>query len=370
VALAEIAGIASLSDTALFNRLRKATIWLAWLALGLLEYLQMEVYKPGWLRGFQVKCFDASVIGKPGARGTDWRIHFSYDLFTLSFDQFKVTDHEVGESLCNYAVQPGDLVLADRGYAHLRGLHYVTQHGGDFLVRLPYRASQFHDVQDGHKINLLGELEQLGIGETREWLVVGKNCEGEVVPLRVCAVRLPRPKARKAQREAVRTSKRRGRSISSDALRFQRYVVVATSVSGDRLSAEQVLTLYRMRWQIEIAIKRLKSLVGIGELPCRGKESGRAWLHGKLVLALLIQVCVNRGQELPCFGNEAQEVEAGKRRRQGNLWRETDIILALLEFTILTGVSAARYLERLKRTRRKLEERKRRRRFQHELLVA
>jgi IS4 transposase len=44
------------------------------------------------------------------------------------------------------------------------------------------------------------------------------------------------------------------------------YSMVATSV-GKEASAAQILELYRLRWQIEIAFKRLKSLFGYNDLP-------------------------------------------------------------------------------------------------------
>src|SRR3954470_11207505 len=46
---------------------------------------------------------------------------------------------------------------------------------------------------------------------------------------------------------------------------------------------------------IELAFKRLKSLAGLGELPAKSPDLARAWLHAKLILALLAE---DRGHEL------------------------------------------------------------------------
>jgi IS4 transposase len=48
-----------------------------------------------------------------------------------------------------------------------------------------------------------------------------------------------------------------------------------------------VLAVYRLRWQIELAFKRLKSLLHIDRLPTRTAEASRSWLYAHLILALL-----------------------------------------------------------------------------------
>ena len=47
--------------------------------------------------------------------------------------------------------------------------------------------------------------------------------------------------------------------------------------------------MYRLRWQIELSFKRLKSLAQLGHLPKYDDRSSRAWLYGKLFLALLTE---------------------------------------------------------------------------------
>ena len=55
------------------------------------------------------------------------------------------------------------------------------------------------------------------------------------------------------------------------------------------VSAEKVLEFYRLRWQVELVFKRYKSLIGLGNIPTKTKESGEVWLNGKMFLALLIE---------------------------------------------------------------------------------
>ncbi len=48
-----------------------------------------------------------------------------------------------------------------------------------------------------------------------------------------------------------------------------------------------VLQAYRLRWQIELAFKRLKSLLHIDMLPTRTAQASRSWLLAHLILAVL-----------------------------------------------------------------------------------
>lgn len=186
--------------------------------------------------------------------------------------------------------------------------------------------------------------------------------------IRICAVRLSRQEARKAQQVTLRKAKRLGVRVSEEALRFQRYLVVATSVTKTELRGDQVLLLYRMRWQIELAIKRLKSIIGISNLPCRDPASGRAWLHGKLLLALLVQVLLNRGQELQLVTTRHEDGEVRVARRRGNLWRETCIMAEMIKAAIIWGITWHLGQRRRRQMHDIIEERPRRRLMQHDLL--
>lgn len=64
-----------------------------------------------------------------------------------------------------------------------------------------------------------------------------------------------------------------------------------TTLEPGLLSAQALLELYKCRWQVEIAIKRLKSLLDIDKL--RAKEGcglAEFWLDGKLLYALELSV--------------------------------------------------------------------------------
>jgi hypothetical protein len=63
-----------------------------------------------------------------------------------------------------------------------------------------------------------------------------------------------------------------------------------------------VLEIYRGRWQIELAFKRLKSIIALGHLRKTGLEGAKAWLHGKLLVAFLIEALIIAGERFFPWG--------------------------------------------------------------------
>jgi len=68
-------------------------------------------------------------------------------------------------------------------------------------------------------------------------------------------------------------------------------------------STADVLRSYRMRWQIELLFKRLKSLAQLGHLPKHDDRSSRAWLYGKLFVTLLAQKLIRIGRDISPSGH-------------------------------------------------------------------
>lgn len=75
--------------------------------------------------------------------------------------------------------------------------------------------------------------------------------------------------------------------VSQLSLELAEYFILWTSIK--KLRAAEVLELYRLRWQIELVFKRMKSILSLGHLPKKDLLSAQAWLEGKLFVGLLIE---------------------------------------------------------------------------------
>lgn len=289
-------GWASISAVALFKRLRSSEEWLRWLA----EQLWRQARPAPAVKGRRVRAVDATTVNEPGRTGSLWRVHFSLNLADLRCDYFQVTTPAQGERFQGVPVQPGDLLLGDRAYGRPPGVAHVCGAGGDVLVRINLRMLPLFG-QGGRRVNILSRLRTLRVGEVRAWPAWVHTGTGRVAG-RLVAIKRGAIAARKAQERLKRRCSRQQRTLSAAATEAAQYTFVWTSLPEAEYSAESVMELYRLRWQIELTFKRLKSLMGLGRLPKQSDASARAWLHGKLFVALLTEKLIEEASLFSPWG--------------------------------------------------------------------
>jgi hypothetical protein len=283
-------GLASLNAMALHKRLCSSEGWLQALTAHLLIEIRphLQQNEDCWRLGRRVRILDATTVQEPGSTGSDWRLHYSLRLPEMCCDFFQLTDVHGGESLRRLPVQRGDLVLVDRAYNDRAAVGQMLGCGAAVILR--YHSSNFPLLDKrGRRFDPLPSLRRLHIGEIKEWDVrfAAQGAEG-VVPARLCAVRKSPQQAERARRRTLYKARGQG-TIAPATLEYTNFVIVVTTLSTQEMTLPMVLEFYRARWQVELAFKRLKSLLQIGQLPKKNEFSSRAWMQGKILTALLIE---------------------------------------------------------------------------------
>ena len=278
--------LADISGVALFKRLRRAEPWLRDLCHHLLSEQQRRLGQCVWPSQYRVRAIDATDVQEPGSTGSDWRIHYSIRLPELICDHYEVTDKHGGESLGRFEFKKNELILADRGYSHWAGVAKVLDSGAMILMRWHHKAFPVR-ASSGGNFDLLGHLRRLSKHSPEEWKVRFRFNEKRYF-LRLCALRKSHTAAERARRKVRDKAKSDGREPSAESLELAGYVLVLTSLPPE-FTRSQVLELYRCRWQVELAFKRLKSLLGAGHVPKTDDQSARAWMQAKLLTALLLE---------------------------------------------------------------------------------
>jgi len=284
-AWALLQGIGSLSSQAVMKRLRGASDWLEVIAGRLLA----EASSSALAAGRRVRIIDGSVIPAPGS-GKNWRLHAVYELREQRFSHLELTDIHGAEGLERVAVEAGDVVLGDRVFTRPDGLRHVLDGGGDFVVRLGSRSLSLQDA-DGVALDLVGVLAEstrAGSADLPVRIDHGRKRDWKPLPARLIVLPKPPEAAERARQKALRASQRGGHQNDPASLEAAGYLMLITSLQDDAHSTASILDLYRTRWQIELAFKRLKSLLRIDRLPAKDPALARAWILAHLITAAII----------------------------------------------------------------------------------
>ena len=282
-AWARAMAVAQITGPGLFYRLREAEGWLAEL---LARVLDEGIAEPR--RGLALRIVDATVINGPGAKGTEWRAHVQIDAASGRLRAVELTDVHGGERFDRQRFAGGEVVLGDRGYATARGIAWVHSAQADVVVRFNPQTLRLCDLER-RRIDLqsaTGGIPALGGHEWKLLLPVPPDKQSrshktwplakakEWIPVRVVAART----------------------------RTNQIIWVLTTAPDDRLSPVEVLELYRLRWQIELLFKRLKSLLHLDSLPSRQGPTARSWMLARFLAAALAQKLLDPEGSLSPWG--------------------------------------------------------------------
>ena len=303
VVRARAGDLADVSDVALLKRLRGCGPWFQWMAQELAANMSLPVAPDALLGGRRVRLVDGSSVCEPGATGSTWRLHYVLNLHTLSCEEVYVTEATEGESLTRFAIHAGDVMMADRGFANRRGLRHVVEHEADVVLRLNLSTLPLHDQRD-RPLKLMPLLRSLAIGQAADWPARVNDDKG-VIAVRVCAYKKTVAQTLAAQEAIQREATKKRRQVKPETLEGAGYVIVLTTLMQP--NAQAIMEFYRRRWQIELAFKRLKSLLQLGHLKKIDKEGAKAWLQGKLLVACLIETLILTAERFSPWGYPRDE---------------------------------------------------------------
>ena len=281
--------IAELSNPGVHYRLKQAVAFLAAL-VGLLLAAKVPGANLRW-PGRTLRLADGTCVSKPGSKGTDWRVHGVFDLGSGGFSHLELTDKHGAEALERGAPMPGEIRIADRGYARAPVLKrfLADAHGkADIIVRIGWNALQLSTIR-GKLFDLIGYLQRLpaGMKPHEVTLRAAAGRDEAALPLRLIIQRKT-PEATEATRLSLRRAAiKKGKKLDPRSLIAAEFMILGTSLPKRGYTAKDILAVYRLRWQIELTFKRLKSLLHIDKLPTRTEQTSRSWLYAHLILALL-----------------------------------------------------------------------------------
>ena len=180
-------------------------------------------------------------------------------------------------------VPRGALYLADLGFFCLGRLRCFSEQGIHWITRL--HASAVASIDGGERLEIAKHLQGYRGDRLDAMVLLGS----EQLPVRLVAVRCPPKIAAERKRRLRRAMSRKGRQVTKRQLVFCEWLVLATNLAAEEFSIEDLWTLYRVRWQIELVFKRWKSVLGVDTSNARHHAHRRLTeLYAKLLGCLVV----------------------------------------------------------------------------------
>ena len=271
---AKMKGIADISDVAFMKRFGKCGKLIEWLLENLRPQATAHYKKPTKFEKYDIKALDASVVTSGGKFRITHRLHYAIDIFRLRSDQYKITAQKIGESLTNFIVKASDLFIGDRAYGTKTSMEHCLASKGNFIFRIRKNAFNIYDKKGG-KIDLIEKLKRVKKNKTLKLNCFFLSSADQYVPVRICAMIKPKDVEENPE---------------DDTDFMNNFIVLVTSILDNHISAEDILELYRLRWQVELYFKRLKSLMGFGDVPNKTEAHIKIWLNAKLAVAVMLEI--------------------------------------------------------------------------------
>lgn len=302
-AWASAIGLVDISNVALLYRLRRCGDWLGRL-VG--EVLATAVPKAS--RGRIIRIIDATAVPKAGVAARQqnelWRVHSAFDLPGERFGHFELTDQHGGERFDRIPVVRGEIRIGDRAYLQPDRMAAVLDQGADVLVRASWKSARWLDAQ-GEPLDIIAVLRKAAArGQIDKPIWIARK-HGAPLALRLVAVKKPAQAAAASRRKAQLAARKERRQLSERTLAAADWVVLVTSLTSDEFPTADVIAMYRLRWRIELAFKRLKSLVGLKGPPGLDERSAKPFILAHLLMILLIEPLIDELDDSPHWAHAA-----------------------------------------------------------------
>lgn len=319
-----------MTDEAVRGRLKCCAKWIEALIGKMLPVVE-QPQSPDGKKAWKLVIRDGSVVNGPGSQGTDYRFHLSFDPVEQKIDELRLYDAKTSESLKLFRHEGIAIEMGDRAFAKASALIETRRAGAHFCVRMTPNYLALRD-RSGDKFDLIGQLQGAGEAVSLSFeALVHDTKTRETCEAYLHAHRLSEQESNKARRRVKRRAQKKGHTLRGNTLLLCDWLLVLTSVPPSELPAKVIFELYRVRWQVELLIKRFKSLLNADFLRAHGGSPlSEGYLLGKFLFALLIE-----SRTLKRVGNDWMRMVGS---RKATCWRPWKLIAAEIKEAMLNTV--------------------------------
>ena len=231
-------------------------------------------------------CFEGS---GGGASKSSVKLNFIYDIKRFLVLEIKKSSGIVSDKAnCNEILKyllPGMLIVRDLGYFSLDTLKKIQNAKAYFLSRLSSSVNVYLNKNDDKPINISEYLKNAlkdkhGLIDTEVYL--GKEKE---IKVRLVAQSVPE----KVINQRIARYKEEYRKAPSESyVAWSGFSIFITNIPREMFLANMIIGVYKLRWQIELIFKNLKSNLDIDILKGTNKHRIECLIYGRLIALVTI----------------------------------------------------------------------------------
>lgn len=225
-----------------------------------------------------------------GGTGSSLKIQYAFDLLSGCISMFDITNGITPDY--NYSlkqnIEKDCLYLQDLGYFTIAGFQKIQAEGGYFISKYNTSCNLYSSQKKGDKVDFIAFVAMFLTFNQKSssgnyYLSSKPNHRLEVrlvifsVPKEVSEARLT-----KRKKKGKKKSKPSEKTIANSKVS-----IYITNVPEDILSDEQIKSIYRLRWAIELTFKTWKSTFNLAEIKQMSLNRFLGLFYFKLILLLI-----------------------------------------------------------------------------------
>ena len=176
------------------------------------------------------------------------------------------------------------LLIFDLGYFDQETLAAITEQNAYFVTRYQSQTA-LYDLMTGETVDLVKQLQSTQVDCFEAHYHLGLNAK---LPVRLVARRVAAQEAEKRRRRVKREAQKGRYTASKRSLMLCDWEIVISNLPT-MWTAQQILDLYRVRWQIELLFKAWKSYLDVAVFGYWRAERVLCQLFASLIGAVLCQ---------------------------------------------------------------------------------
>jgi hypothetical protein len=234
-------------------------------------------------------------FGGKNITGAGACIQLEFDLKTGKILELELTDAKKPDnkdvSLKAENIEKGELVIRDLGYFMLDAVAKIIKNEAYIISRLNTKTKVYEP--NGEEISFEKVYQWMSknqITHLEKQVLIGQEHQ---IPVRLILDIVPEDEYQKRMRKINIYNRKKGHQTTQDYKVRTRFNLFITNIEAKDVPSEEIYTLYKLRWQIELIFKIWKSICGIDKIHPMKYHRFICTLYAKLILIQINNQLIN-----------------------------------------------------------------------------